>query len=155
MLDRAAEMLAGVSHLHADYVQADIRQASLAHLDADLTVALFTLQFLPFSDRVTVLANARQAAAPTGALIVAEKVRPLDSRWAEIASDASHDWKAQHGITDTAIRAKARALRGVLQPYPEAALLAAVTAAGWTSPEILFRWHSWCVLGAFATPTGI
>jgi tRNA (cmo5U34)-methyltransferase len=155
MLDRAAETLAGVSSLHVDYVQADIRRDPIGHEEADLTLALFILQFLPVPDRVRVLRNAHQAAARTGALIVAEKVRPPDARWAEIASDASHDWKAQHGIPDSAIRAKARALRGVLQPYPETTLRQAVTDAGWTSPEVLFRWHSWLVLGAFATPTGL
>lgn len=155
MLDRAAETLAGVSTLRVDYVQADIRRDPLGHQDADLTLALFTLQFLSVPDRVQVLRHARQAAAPTGALLVAEKVRPPDSRWAEIGNDASHDWKAAHGIPDTAIRAKARALRGVLQPYPESTLVQAVQDAGWCCPEVLFRWHSWCVLGAFATPTGL
>jgi tRNA (cmo5U34)-methyltransferase len=155
MLDRAAETLADASNLTAAYVQTDIRRDRLDHEDADLTLALFTLQFLPVPDRVQVLRNARLGAAPTGALIVAEKVRPPDSRWAEIAGDASHDWKAAHGITDGAIRAKARALRGVLQPYPESTLIQAVTDAGWCCPEVLFRWHSWLVLGAFATPTGI
>lgn len=154
MLDRAAETLAGVSTLHVDYRQADIR-LPMDHDPADLTLALFTLQFLSLGDRVRVLRQARQAASTTGALIVAEKVRPPDSRWAEIANDASHDWKASHGIPDTAIRAKARALRGVLQPYPEVALVQAVHDAGWCCPEVLFRWHSWLVLGAFATPTGL
>lgn len=154
MLDRAAETLAGVSTLHVDYRQADIR-APLDHEDADLTLALFTLQFLPLADRVRVLRQARRTATSTGALIVAEKVRPPDSRWAEIAADASHDWKASHGITDSAIRAKARALRGVLQPYPEVALVQAVHDAGWCCPEVLFRWHSWLVLGAFASSTGL
>ncbi len=31
----------------------------------------------------------------------------------------------------------------------------AVTDAGWCCPEILFRWHSWSALGAFATPAGL
>jgi tRNA (cmo5U34)-methyltransferase len=154
MLDRAAEDLSGLSNLHVAYVPGDFRHERLPHEDADLTVALFTLQFLSVPDRIAVLTGARQASASTGALIVAEKVRPPDSRWAEIAAEASHDWKAAHGITDAAIRAKARALRGVLQPYPEATLLSAINAAGWTCPEVLFRWHSWCVVGAFATPTG-
>lgn len=155
MLDRAAETLAGVSTLAVDYVQADIRRTPIGHEDADLTLALFTLQFLPLPDRVHVLRQARRASSSTGALIVAEKVRPPDARWAEIAADASHDWKAAHGITDSAIRAKARALRGVLQPYPEVALVQAVHDAGWCCPEVLFRWHSWLVLGAFATSTGL
>jgi tRNA (cmo5U34)-methyltransferase len=154
MLDRAAETLTGLTNASVEYARADIT-GPLQHEAADLTLALFTLQFLPLPERVAVLHTARQAAAPTGALLVAEKVRAPDSRWAEIGNDASHDWKAQHGISDAAIRAKARALRGVLQPHPQSALVQAVTDAGWCCPEVLFRWHSWLVLGAFATPTGL
>lgn len=154
MLDRASEALSGLTNLAACYVNGDIT-GPLGHDEADLTLSLFTLQFLPLPDRVTALRHAREASAPTGALLVAEKVRAPDSRWAEIGNDASHDWKAAHGISDAAIRAKARALRGVLQPYPQSALIQTVTDAGWCCPEILFRWHSWLVLGAFATPTGL
>ena len=129
-----------------------IQDGPLPHEQADLTVCLFTLQFLPWPDRAAALDAARKAAAPTGALIVAEKVRPLDVRWAEIGVDVSHDWKAAHGITADAIRAKARALRGVLQPAPVAALLAVIQQAGWAAPEVLFRWHQWVVVGAYACP---
>lgn len=154
MLDRAVETLTDLPNLTADYHPADIRQP-LKHDNADLTLAIFTLQFLSLPDRITALSNARRASSPSGAIIVAEKVRPEDSRWAEIANDASHDYKAAHGITDTAIRAKARALRGVLIPYPHTALTEVVRAGGWCTPEPLFRWHSWVVCGAYATPTGL
>lgn len=123
----------------------------LEHDGADLTVCLFTLQFMPMSARRETLALARKASADHGALIVAEKVRPRDVRWAEIATDVSHDWKATHGVSDAAIRAKARALRGVLNPLPLADLVSVVREAGWHSDELLFRWHQWVVLGAFAT----
>lgn len=154
MLDSARRTLKDATLGSVDYDTTPIQNGPLKHTHADLTVSLFTLQFLPFPDRVTALRNARLAAADTGALIVAEKVRPIDSRWAEIACDASHDWKAAHGIDDTAIRAKARALRGVLTPYPQSTLTRAVTDAGWCKPETLFRWHNWLVIGAFATESG-
>lgn len=154
MLDRARESLSGLPNLNAEYRPADIRQP-LRHDGADLTLAIFTLQFLSLPDRILALSNARHASSPSGAIIVAEKVRPQDSRWAEIANDASHDYKAAQGVTDTAIRAKARALRGVLIPYPHTALTEVVRAGGWCTPEPLFRWHSWVVCGAYATPTGL
>ena len=94
---------------------------------------------------------ARLSARDTGALIVAEKIRPQDSRWAEIGSEVSRDYKAAHGISDAAIRAKARSLRGVLVPHPQAATIAAIEGTGWKSAEVLFRWHQWAVIGAFAT----
>jgi tRNA (cmo5U34)-methyltransferase len=151
MLERAQKSLATVIGTRRAWYHCQRIQEPLAHTDADLTVCLFTLQFLPLADRVEALRLARQAAAGTGVLLVAEKIRPTDSRWAEIANDVSHDYKSVHGIADSAIRAKARALRGVLIPYPEYTLRNVITEAGWQAPEVLFRWHSWVVMGAFAT----
>jgi tRNA (cmo5U34)-methyltransferase len=155
MLDQAAKNLAGAPARHIEYVCAPIQHPPYVHTDADLTLALFTLQFLPLRERVAALHMARMSARETGALIVAEKVRPLDSRWHEISTDSSHDWKASHGITPEGIRAKSRALRGVLQPHPQDTLIHSITAAGWHDPEILFRWHQWVVIGAFATRCGL
>ena len=129
-----------------------IETGPLTHVGADLTLALFVLQFLPSAaDRIRALTLARERAARGGALIVAEKIRPLDVRWAEIAADVSHDWKAGHGVSDAAIRAKARALRGVLVPTTAAQLAAIIRSAGWAAPETLFRWHQWQLVGAYAT----
>lgn len=150
MLTKATDRLgpdvaAGRVQLYPQRIQDDLR-----HDEADLTTLLFVAQFLPWRDRVPVLAAARKRSAPTGALLVAEKVRPVDPRWAEIAADVSHDWKAEHGISADAIRAKARALRGVLQPASVAVLHRMLLDAGWHQPEVLFRWHQWVLLGAYA-----
>jgi tRNA (cmo5U34)-methyltransferase len=151
MLKRADELLRELPGAHRRVMhRARIEQGPLTHVRADMTVCLFTLQFLPHSERVRALQLARAQAAPTGALLVAEKIQPVDPRWAEIAIDASHDWKADHGLSDAAIRAKARALRGVLMPATQAGLHAAMRQAGWRCPEVLFRWHQWALVGAFA-----
>lgn len=152
MLDAALKTLADVSGRVVAH-QSPIEQP-LHHSDADLTLALFTIQFMPLRDRLAALRNARLCSNESGALIVAEKIRPVDARWAEISTEVSHDWKADHGISPEAIRAKARALRGVLVPYPQSTLMMTVKAAGWCEPEVLFRWHSWIVVGAFATVAG-
>lgn len=124
----------------------------LEHERADLTLALFVLQFLRQRDREVVLRRARDRADDRdGALLVAEKIRIPDARWSEIANDLSHDWKAEHGISGQAIYAKARSLRGVLRPGTFGELTDAVVRAGWQPPTVLFRWHSWVLLGAFAS----
>jgi len=152
MLERAQEALEASGAGGVTYHPDRIEKGPLAHSDADLTVALFTLQFLREQDRVEALRLAREHSADSGALIVAEKIRPIDVRWAEIAIDVAHDFKAAHGIDDAAIRAKAKALRGVLRPWSQRAIVEAITSAGWHSPEVLFRWHGWLVVGAFASP---
>lgn len=143
-----AEVAAGRVRMHTQRVQ----DGPLKHEEANLTLALFLLQFLTPADRVTALTAARKASAADGALIVAEKVRVGDPRWAEIAIDVSHDWKAEHGIDPAAIRAKARALRGVLVPRTVEHNGGDFAAAGWQTPEVLFRWHQWVVFGSFAAP---
>lgn len=123
----------------------------LVHADARLTLSLFTLQFLPPEARVHVLRNARVASQPDGAMLLAEKVREPDARWFEIGAELSWDRKADAGIDSGAIRSKARALRGVLRPATAADNLAVLADAGWHGATCLFRWHQWCLFGAFAS----
>lgn len=125
-------------------------QQPFKHTAADLTVALFLLQFLPGRDRVQVLREARRCSAESGAIVIAEKVRPEHPLLAEIANDASHDVKARLGISDGAIRAKARALRGVLIPQTLPQILEELAEAGWKHADLVFRWHQWVVVVAFA-----
>jgi len=150
MLDKAREKLTGYPNFVVERkVQSVIK--TMDHHPSDLATAIFLLQFLAPEDRVGVLAQLRRLSKDTGALIVAEKVRPANPLWAEIANDVSHDFKANHGLSDTAIRQKAKALRGVLRPSTEAQLFAMIEAAGWEHPEVLFRWHQWTVIGALAS----
>lgn len=150
MLDKAKTKLDAYPNL---VVERKIKSIvnHIDHLPSDLATSLFTLQFLPPEQRWTVLSDLRKYSKLTGALIVAEKIRPEDSLWAEIANDASHDFKAAHGLSDTAIRQKAKALRGVLRPSTERELRQTIVDAGWQEPEVLFRWHQWIVLGALAS----
>ena len=150
MLDQAAVKLAeqpGVAvHLHRGRLE-----AGLHHGHASLTVCLFTLQFLDPLDRASLLTRARGASRDEGAILVAEKLRLPDSRWHEIAGAVSHDYKHARGVADQAIRAKERALRGVLNPLTDHANRRLLDGAGWRSVEVLFRWHSWALYGALAS----
>jgi tRNA (cmo5U34)-methyltransferase len=152
MLDAARKKLAAAEGLGAAdvYTWPGRLEDGLQHGQASLTLALFTLQFLDPLDRAAVLQMARGCSRDEGALVVAEKLRLPDSRWHEIAGAVSHDWKSEHGITDAQIRAKERALRGVLLPLTDHANRRLLEAAGWTAVEVLFRWHSWAVYGALA-----
>ena len=154
MLDKAKAKIGNFA-AEAKFFPSNLPLGGLQHYDADLTVSLFTLQFLPIKDRQTVLMQARHRSAPSGALLVAEKIRPVDSRWSEIARDMTHEWKSERGLAATAILAKQRALRGVLVPHPSQTLTDLISEAGWVSPEVLFRWHEWQLVGAFASDRGL
>lgn len=122
----------------------------LEHDSAHLTLILFTLQFIEPCDRPKLLREARKRTRDGGALLLAEKLRLTDPRWQEIAISSSHDFKAACGISDTAIRAKERALRGVLVPMRDQQQRTMLADSGWRSVETLFRWHQWVLYGAFA-----
>ena len=150
MLNKAATKLAGYKNLTVERRAMNVT-ASMDHIPSDLVTALFTLQFIAPELRQGVLTALQRRSKAGGALIVAEKIRPAHPLWAEIANDASHDFKADHGLSDTAIRQKAKALRGVLRPSTEADLVYTIEQAGWRSAEILFRWHQWIVIAALAS----
>lgn len=149
MLKRGQEKLAGrnlLSTFHEQRVQKPFK-----HRDADMTVAIFLLQFLSPRDRLLVLNEARRCSSDQGALVIAEKVRQDYPVWAEIGNDVSHDYKSSQGISDTAIRSKARALRGVLIPQTLDYIYAELDQAGWKHVDTIFRWHQWAVIIARGT----
>lgn len=157
LYDRSEAMLNQAKAKLAGYPNADVHlhcgalEAGLEHGYATLTLALFTLQFLDPADRQALLQKARAASREQGALLAAEKLRLRDSRWQTIASAVSADWKAERGIGPDAIHAKERALRGVLVPQTDLENRRMLEGAGWHEVEVLFRWHSWAVYGAFAS----
>lgn len=147
MLDEAAERLGP----EVDYHHGELpRRGGLQHRDADLTLALWFLQFLPPSERRVVLAQARVASRTTGAIVVAAKTRHGDSRWEDIAVAALDDYKAEAGVDADERAAKTRSLRGRMFTATTADYLADLRAAGWHSPVVLWRWHVWSVIGAWA-----
>lgn len=151
--DESPEMLAAASAKVPDPLRLSCHggriERGLKHRDADLTLALFTLQFLPPHQRGEVLRQAHALTRAHGSILIAEKVRVPDARWSEIATEVSWDYKANAGIEDSSVRSKARALRGVLRTNTPEQVAADLTGAGWKAPTCLFRWHQWALFGAF------
>src|SRR3954468_19231395 len=74
MLDKARQRLAAYGD-RVSYSATRVQNGPYEHQLADLTMALFTLQFLPYRERVAALRLARTSSRETGAILVAEKVR--------------------------------------------------------------------------------
>lgn len=152
MLDQAGARLRQIETVQAEFHQHDLLKDGLIHDDADVTLLLWTLQFLPAWSWETVLAQAHACSAEDGLLIVAAKTRLSDARWQEQADAATADWKAEHGVTPQQALDKSRSLRGTMLLVPLSRLYREIESAGWHNPAVLFRWYSWVVVGAWATP---
>lgn len=139
--------LAGTFHYHAQRLEDD-----LCHNESQFTLALFVLQFLDVRERMRLLRRARAAAADTGVLVLAEKLRLDKGLWQDIAIGSLQDFKLAKGISAQAVRNKERALRGVLVPLTDVEQRRMLARAGWSEAEELFRWHEWTIYAAFASP---
>lgn len=122
----------------ATITEADLTRDELTHPPADVTVVLFTLQFLDPADRVDVLTQARHRARPGSVLIMAEKLA-VPAAWAATITEAYHHRKARSGYTPEQIRAKAASLAGVLRPVTAAQAEAELLDAGWSHPLPVWR----------------
>jgi len=125
---------------------------TLDHHDADLTVCLWLLQFVPPGQWVRILHDARVRSKPTGCVLVAAKTRHRRPRWEEVAVAALDEYKTDAGVTDPDRVAKTKALRGMLYQASPTWIARDLTAAGWHTPTLLWRWHVWSLIGAWASP---
>lgn len=148
MLDLAGRRMAGARHT---LCRQDVRDP-LKHTGADLTLALWVMQFIPPADWWAVLSGARDAAAPTGALLVAARTMHNDPRWENVGLAALDDYKSAQGVTADERATKTRSLRGVQGAWPVTTYREAIMDAGWHEPTVLWRWHIWSVIGAWASP---
>lgn len=149
MLDVAATRLNGTGP--TEYRHQDLTSPEpLPHDGADLTLALWVLQFLPPAERLPLLTRARAGAAPGGSVIIAAKTEHHDVLWERIAVAALDDYKDAQGVEAKERAAKTRALRGALHTQPETQIHAELLRSGWTAPTVLWRWHVWTVMAAHA-----
>lgn len=133
--------------LHIVHGQAE---NSLRHDNADLSLSLFTLQFMRPNARRKLLQGLHEAAAPGSCLLVGEKIRPDNARWAEYATSLTGDYKHAAGVDADKARLKEKQLRGVLMPFTDAENRSLITGAGWNEVEVMYRWQNWVLYGALA-----
>lgn len=153
-IDKSADMIRAASKklgesatLYSDDLLAEVELPN----SIDLTVAVFTLQFLPPERRAGVLSDLRRRSKETGVLVVAEKTIPADPRWALICAEASLEDKRIAGFSGDEIVAKAESLRGVLRPLREQDAILEPTLAGWGDPQVLWAAWNWRLVAYFAS----
>jgi tRNA (cmo5U34)-methyltransferase len=107
---------------------------------AQLILCVLTSMFLPIDSRATFFLNCYESLAPGGALLIVDKLQAAESATQRLLTETYHDFKRAQGYSGQAVQDKARALKGVLVPVPEATQLAWLRSAGpWKAIEGFFR----------------
>jgi tRNA (cmo5U34)-methyltransferase len=136
MLERAASLTAD-SHPDIEWQHADIRAVDLH--DASIVVLNFTLQFLPVTDRLPLLARVRAALRPGGILILSEKIAGEDSESNALLNDMHHAFKRANGYSELEISRKRTALETVLLPETMSVHRERLHEAGFERTDMWFQ----------------
>ena len=91
--------------------------AEIEYEPADLIVAYYTMQFTRPRNRQLIFDRLYEALNWGGALVLFEKVRAPDARFQDMMTALYTDYKLDRGYQADEIVAKARSLKGVLEPF--------------------------------------
>jgi tRNA (cmo5U34)-methyltransferase len=108
-------------------------------VDATLTLAVLTLQFVPVADRVRVVRDAFLNTRLGGALVLVEKVRGTSDVTDALMVDLYHGLKRVHGYGEDEIERKRLSLEGVLVPQTAAWNEAVLRDVGFRDVECFWR----------------
>ena len=84
---------------------------------SDLIVSYYTMQFVPPCSRQETFNRIYEALNWGGAFIMFEKVRACDARFQDMMQAIYTDYKLEQGYTPDEIIAKAKSLKGTLEPF--------------------------------------
>ena len=116
MLERGRELLASdkTSTVPVNMVCADLQDVDITN--ASIVVMNFTLQFIPLTERLTLIKRIYQGLKPGGILILSEKVA-FAQPGRQLFHDQLHlDFKRANGYSDLEISQKRTALENVMIP---------------------------------------
>jgi tRNA (cmo5U34)-methyltransferase len=84
---------------------------------SDMMVSYYCLQFVPPKFRQEVINRIYQSLNWGGCFVLFEKVRACDARFQDITTALYQEFKLKQSFTPSEIVAKARSLKGVLEPF--------------------------------------
>jgi tRNA (cmo5U34)-methyltransferase len=138
MIAKAEEKRRADPDLNLAFAHDDALQATLE--PADLIVCYYTVQFVRPSERQRLIDKLYGALQWGGALVLFEKVRGPDARFQDILSRLYDDFKLRQGYTPDEIVAKARSLKGVLEPFSTQGNLDLLKRAGFVDVMTVMRY---------------
>ena len=102
------------SHCSVELLHSDIRDIEIQN--ASMVVLNFTLQFLPVSQRKTLIQKIYNGLSKKGVMVVSEKIRMETAEEQKMMTELHHAFKKLNGYDDMEISAKRTALENVLVP---------------------------------------
>jgi len=120
------------------FVCADILDVDMA--GADLIVSYYVVQFISPARRQLVINRIFESLNWGGAFVMFEKVRAPDARFQDIAAALYQDYKLEQGYSCDEIVAKARSLKGVLEPFSTQGNLDLLGRAGFKDVLTVFKY---------------
>lgn len=140
MLDAARDRFKG--YIQSGVVQIrslDLRTA-YPPVSASLTLAVFTLQFVPIEHRQRVVQDVYDHTLPGGGFVLVEKVLGETARIDRLFVDRYYTLKADHGYSQEAIDRKRLSLEGVLVPVTARWNEELLRQAGFRQVDCFWRW---------------
>jgi tRNA (cmo5U34)-methyltransferase len=119
---------------------ADIRSFPIPR-DCAFVTSIFSMQFIPESDRQRVVDQIYQALRPGGAMIVAEKTLSKLPKLNDMLTFIHYDFK-RRSFTEAEILAKERSLRSLMKLWSEQQIIDSITAAGFAAEKVQCFWRN-------------
>jgi len=135
MISKAKKMTRSIN---AELIVDDI--CSYAYQKSDFVVSYYTIQFVPPHLRQEMFNKIYNCLNHGGAFIVFEKVRAYDARFQDILQSLYTDYKLEQDYTPDEVIAKARSLKGILEPFSTQGNLELFRKAGFVNVISVFKY---------------
>lgn len=109
-------------------------------VNASVTSAVLTLQFVPVEFRHRIIRRAYETTVSGGCLILVEKIVGSSSDAQSLMTDEYHQLKRSNGYSEESIALKSESLQGKLVPVTAAWNEDLMVSAGWRRPERFWQW---------------
>ncbi len=125
---------------NVEIVEGDVVELELK--PAEMIVAYYTIQFVRPKFRQMLINKIYEALNWGGAFVLFEKVRGADARFQDIATALYTDYKIDQGYGPEEIVAKARSLKGILEPFSTQGNLDLLKRAGFVDVMTMMKYVS-------------
>jgi len=129
--------------------KADVTKSSDLLDNTSVVFSMFTLQFLPETERVPLVKRIYDGLAEGGALILSEKVHAKNAKIQDMLTFLHYDFKNLN-FSEADILKKERGLRDMMKPWTEYKIFEMLRSVGFTSSNLQLFWRNHLFVGILA-----